>query len=96
MTEPRIRPRDPHEVSGNTRNIFDTYLRERGNIPNMFRTAIEYAELVTESGHAVDRHTYHRLAGYWTEGEIVEITFVAGLFAYFNRFNDALRVEVTT
>jgi alkylhydroperoxidase family enzyme len=39
MTEPRIRPRDPDEVSGNTRNIFDTYLRERGNIPNMFRTA---------------------------------------------------------
>jgi hypothetical protein len=25
----------------------------------------------------------------------VEITLVAGLFAYFNRFNDALRVEVT-
>jgi hypothetical protein len=38
MSEPRIRPRDPGEVSGGVRNIFDTYLRERGNIPNMFRT----------------------------------------------------------
>ena len=38
MTEPRIRPRDPDEVSGGTRDIFDAYLRERGNIPNMFRT----------------------------------------------------------
>jgi alkylhydroperoxidase family enzyme len=39
------------------------------------------------SGGAVARH--------WNEGEIVEITMVIGLFAYFNRFNDALRVEVT-
>jgi len=39
MSEPRIRPRDPDEVSGTTRGIFDTYLRERGSIPNMFRTA---------------------------------------------------------
>lgn len=64
-------------------------------IEERWRTAIEYAELVTESGHAVDRQTYDRLARHWTEGEIVEITFVAGLFAYFNRFNDALLVEVT-
>ena len=61
-----------------------------------WQTAIEYAALVTESGHAVDRHAYDRLSRHWTEGEIVEITFVAGLFSYFNRFNDALRVEVTT
>jgi hypothetical protein len=38
MPEPRIRPREPGEVAGETRTIFDTYLRERGNIPNMFRT----------------------------------------------------------
>lgn len=38
MPEPRIRPRVPEEVTGEVRSIFDTYLRERGNIPNMFRT----------------------------------------------------------
>lgn len=38
MPEPRIRPRAPEEVTGEVRSIFDTYLRERGNIPNMFRT----------------------------------------------------------
>ena len=38
MPEPRIRPRTPEEVTGEIRDIFDTYLRERGNIPNMFRT----------------------------------------------------------
>ena len=35
---PRIRPRDPDEVDERVRRIFDSYLKERGNIPNMFRT----------------------------------------------------------
>jgi alkylhydroperoxidase family enzyme len=58
-------------------------------------TAIEYGEQMTESGHAVTEETYADLARHFDEGEIVEITLVAGLFAYFNRFNDALHVEVT-
>jgi alkylhydroperoxidase family enzyme len=54
------------------------------------------------SGGAVARRYGRELEGraalrrrHWNEGEIVEITMVIGLFAYFNRFNDALRVEVT-
>jgi alkylhydroperoxidase family enzyme len=39
MTAPRIRPLGPEEVDAPARAIFETYLRERGNIPNMFRTA---------------------------------------------------------
>ena len=58
-------------------------------------SAIRYAELVNESGHAVTRDAYGDLARHWDEGDIVEITLVVGLFAYFNRFNDALHVEVT-
>lgn len=58
-------------------------------------TALEYGERMTESGHAVTEETYADLARHFDEGEIVEITLVAGLFAYFNRFNDALHVEVT-
>jgi len=57
--------------------------------------ALRYAELVNESGHAVSEEAYRELAAHWSEGEVVEITLVAGLFAYFNRFNDALNVEVT-
>ena len=57
--------------------------------------AVRHAELVNQSGHAVSEEAYRELAAHWDEGEIVEITLVAGLFAYFNRFNDALRVEVT-
>jgi len=38
MTEPRVRPRNPAEVAPEVRGIFDVFLKERGNIPNMFRT----------------------------------------------------------
>ncbi|MFN0152039.1 MAG: carboxymuconolactone decarboxylase family protein [bacterium] len=37
MTD-RIRRLGPDDVEGPTREIFDTYMRERGNVPNMFRT----------------------------------------------------------
>lgn len=60
-----------------------------------WKVALRYAELVTDSGHSVTDEDYAELARHWSEGEIVEITMVIGLFAYFNRFNDALRVEVT-
>ena len=38
MTYPRIRPRDPEEVTPEVRSIFQAFHKERGNIPNMFRT----------------------------------------------------------
>ncbi len=38
MPDPRIHPLGPDDVDGPVRQIFETYLRERGNIPNMFRT----------------------------------------------------------
>lgn len=57
--------------------------------------ALRYAELVTETGHAVTGDAWAGLARHWDAGAIVEITLVAGLFSYFNRFNDALHVEVT-
>jgi hypothetical protein len=38
MTDPRIKPLTPDEAAPEVRPIFDAYLRERGNIPNMFRT----------------------------------------------------------
>jgi len=34
----RIRPRTPDEVGPETRELFERFRRERGNIPNMFRT----------------------------------------------------------
>jgi len=39
MTKPRLRALGPDDVAPEVRAIFEAYLRERGNIPNMFRTA---------------------------------------------------------
>jgi len=58
-------------------------------------TALAYADAMTVSGHAVTDEIYAALAAHWDGGQIVEITMVIGLFNYFNRFNDALRVAVT-
>ncbi len=52
MTEPRVRPRNPDEVNPEVKAIFDSFLKERGNIPNMFRTAgIRPKHLATMIAH---------------------------------------------
>ena len=57
--------------------------------------ALRFADALEGSGHGVSDTLYADLAAHWTPEQIVEITMVIGLFAYFNRFNNALRVEVT-
>jgi len=52
MPTPRLRPLAPDDVTGDVRAVFDTYLKERGNIPNMFRTAARRpAHLLTMLAH---------------------------------------------
>jgi len=60
-----------------------------------WRAALEYADVVHQSGHAVTDALYARLSAAWDQGQIVEITLVIGMAEYFNRFNDGLRVEPT-
>ena len=60
-----------------------------------WRAALEYAEVIHTSGHDVTDELYGRLRQAWDDGQIVEITLVIGMTEYFNRFNDALRVEPT-
>jgi len=60
-----------------------------------WRLALRYAEKVTQSGHTVTDEEYGELSRHWSDVEMIEITLVIGLFSYFNRVNDALRVEVT-
>ena len=60
-----------------------------------WRAALQYADAVTGRSDAVTDEEYAALAGHWDEGQVVEITQVIGLFSYFNRFNNALRVEPT-
>ena len=52
MTGPRLPPLRPEEAAPEVRPIFDTYLQERGNIPNMFRTvAVRPKHLQTMIAH---------------------------------------------
>ena len=49
---PRLRALTPDEAAPDVRPIFETYLRERGNIPNMFRTlAVRPKHLQTAIAH---------------------------------------------
>jgi alkylhydroperoxidase family enzyme len=59
------------------------------------RAALEFAEKLTVDSHNVDDAVFAALREYFQEGEIVEIAAVAGLFNYFNRFNNALQMEPT-
>lgn len=57
--------------------------------------AIGYAAHLTPTGATVSGDAYDALASYWRPEQIVEITAVAALFNYFNRFALALEVPVT-
>jgi alkylhydroperoxidase family enzyme len=59
------------------------------------RAALTLAERMTTDAHGVDEEVWAELRTHWDEGQIVELAAVIGLFNYFNRFNEALRVQVT-
>ena len=44
--EPRVPRLAPDEVEGATRVIFDTFVRQRGNVPNLFRVAANRPPIV--------------------------------------------------
>ncbi len=43
---PRLSKLSPEQVDGEARQVFDQFLKERGNIPNMFRTAAHRPEIL--------------------------------------------------
>jgi uncharacterized peroxidase-related enzyme len=173
---PLLRPLGPEDVSDRARAIFEDFLRERGNIPNMFRTlahrpailetafahfravmakdgavplrvkelvalavsfandcdycaashsklalqlgvteellnglkrgdlakldkderaAVELARAMAQGGKGVPRSLTDAVKGAYGEAGLLEVVAVAGLFHYFNRFNNTLEVEVT-
>jgi len=59
------------------------------------KAALRLAETVTRDAHAVTDEQFAELRSFYSEGEIVELLCAIGLFNYFNRFNNALRMEPT-
>ena len=68
--------------------------RNRSDFTEAEKAALELAERVTRDS-GVDDEFWNDLRKYYDEGEIVELLAAIGLFNYFNRFNNALRMEPT-
>jgi alkylhydroperoxidase family enzyme len=68
---------------------------QRPDFTEKEKTALRLAERVTRDAHGVDDQLWSQLHGHFDEGEIIELLAAIGLFNYFNRFNDALRMEPT-
>ena len=59
------------------------------------KAALRLAERMTVDSHTVDDELWSELRKHYDEGEIIELAAAIGLFNYFNRFNDALKMEPT-
>jgi alkylhydroperoxidase family enzyme len=68
---------------------------ENGPFTDAEKAALAYAEQLTLDANGVSDTLFARLRSHYDEGEIVEISAMAGLFNYFNRVNDALQMEPT-
>ncbi len=60
-----------------------------------WRAAMRYADSMTPTPGIVPQATYDDLALHWAPAQIVEITAVICMFAFFNRFAHALAIPVT-
>ncbi len=69
--------------------------QKRDNFTPAERAASRLAEAVTRDAHAVTDEQFAELRSFYSEGEIVELLCGIGLFNYFNRFNNALKMEPT-
>jgi alkylhydroperoxidase family enzyme len=68
---------------------------ERDDFTPAEKAALRFAEHMTRDSHTVDDELWSELRRHFNEGEIIELAAAIGLFNYFNRFNDALRMEPT-
>jgi alkylhydroperoxidase family enzyme len=60
-----------------------------------WRAALRYADAMTPTPGIVPDVVYDEVARHWSAEQVVEITSVICMFAFFNRFAHALRIPVT-
>jgi alkylhydroperoxidase family enzyme len=68
-----------------SRNDFD--VREK--------SALRLAETMTRNPQSFDDEHWNDLRKHFDEGQVIELVAAIGLFNYFNRVNDVLRMEPT-
>src|SRR3989475_4721263 len=54
--------------------------------------ALRFAEIMTTDARDVDEALWDELQAHFDDGELVELATVIGLFNFFNRYADALRI----
>ena len=69
--------------------------RDRSDFTEAEKVALELAERETKDAHSVDDDLWNRLKQHYDDGQIIELAAAIGVFNYFNRFNDVLRMEPT-
>jgi uncharacterized peroxidase-related enzyme len=69
--------------------------RTRSDFNPREKAALELAERETMDSNRVDDEFWAGLRHHFDEGEIIELAAVIGVFNYFNRFNNALKMEPT-
>ncbi len=69
--------------------------RQRADFTPAEKAALRLAETVTCDAHTVSDEQFAELRSFYSEGEVVELLCAIGLFNYFNRFNNALKMEPT-
>ncbi len=84
------------ERTGATREQVASLLDfERGPYSEKEKTALRFGLQMTRDANRVPDAVFAALREHFDEGEIVEVASVVGLFAYFNRFNNAFALEPT-
>lgn len=68
---------------------------EEGPFEEKEKAALRFGLEMTRNAAGLSDAVFAAAREHFEEAEIVEIACVVGLFAYFNRFNQALEVEPT-
>lgn len=58
------------------------------------KAAIHWAECLTEKTYKKNPEAMANLKSYFSDAQIVEITMVSGFFNFWNRFTDALEIDI--
>jgi uncharacterized peroxidase-related enzyme len=69
--------------------------RNRPDFSPREKAALELAERESLNANGVDDEFWAELRRHFEEGEIIELAAAIGLFNYFNRFNNSLKMEPT-
>jgi uncharacterized peroxidase-related enzyme len=67
--------------------------RDHSELGEIDRLVVEYAIAVTERANRLPDAMFARLRRHFSEAQIVELTLRITLCGFFNKFNDALRIE---